>query len=208
MKTKLLFLLFFAFIAGNAFAQKDLVDEIKTTAQAGLEGYLEKIPVGQELFFGFKNRDEFKLAEIGMPFQVFTFNKEFFSDTILMDKNYLVTTGEWRVAVSVENDFRVMLTVAKMNGVWKAVGIGAATLAKELGEYEKEHSSTDQSGIILRVFQMDCDFLLTSPDSSYDNIKVYPLESAKIALNITGNADSIYTMKQLQYTAKKIIENK
>ncbi len=208
MKIKLLFFILLVMAAWSVFAQADISKEITATANAGFENYLQKIPLGEESFFGFKTREEFANVKIDKPYQIYTLNADFFNDTSLSEKNYLLATNEWRVALSVDNEFRVILTIAKVQDTWQVVSIGAAALAKELDGFEKKHISVNTSGMILRIYQMDCDFILSSPDNSLNNIKVYLPESAKIALNKTNEADLSYTLQQVLVLAKTKIENK
>ena len=208
MKTKFLLILSLTLCVGNIFAQFDNnVKDILAAANSGYANYIEKIPKGDELKYGFKDRNEFALAKIGKPYQIFTLNKEFFSDSILANKNYITSSNEWRISINVNNEPRVLITVAKMNGVWKVVGIGASGLANELGEFEKLYRSPNQWGMILRVYQMKCDFYVTSSDNYSINFKVFPLTSAKMILNKTNKVYSFFTLPQLLSFVKNEIKN-
>ena len=160
------------------FGQLSIVQQV---ANEQLMDYLIKIPFGQEKMFGFNNREEFFQAKIGNPYEVFTLSKEFFDDTnIKRDKSYIVSTGNWRVPIIVDNEYNALLTVSKENNKWSVVKIGAKGLANELEGFEQNHLSINIRNI-LRVFQIKGDFILTS------NNKLYPLTSASNALLIDRN---------------------
>jgi len=183
MKQKLLLLITMIVWFSGISAQTDNLNDLLATAQAGLAGYLEKIPPGRESLYGFKTRDEFLKAKPGKPYQIFSLSEEFYNDTLLTDQKYMVPTGEWRISVTVNNKPVVMLTVAKMKGVYEVVGIGAAGLANELGDFEKKHSPGNSPGRILRVHPLNCDFVVSSPDNEDKRLKIYPLHSAKMVLD-------------------------
>ncbi len=168
------------------------LSEIVKVADAQLNEYLQKIPVGQEEMFGFSNRDEFSQTKIGVPYEVLTLSTDFFSDErIENNKNYLVSTGNWRVPIKVGDEYKALLTVSKDNNVWSIVKIGAKGLASELGEFaQRKPLITSLS--ILRVFQLKGDFILTQ-----QNI-IYPLTSAVRGLNISSKKEySIYDILTL-----------
>ena len=119
-------------------------------------------------------------------------SENFFDDEkILKDKNYFISTGNWRVPVIVNNKYKALLTVAKENNKWRIVKIGAKGLAQELDRFEQNHpSNTDIK--ILRVFQIKGDFILTSNNS------IYPLTSASKGLLVdVNNSYSIHNILSL-----------
>ena len=168
------------------------LSEIVKVADAQLNEYLQKIPVGQEEMFGFSNRDEFSQTKIGVPYEVLTLSTDFFSDErIENNKNYLVSTGNWRVPIKVGDEYKALLTVSKDNNVWSVVKIGAKGLASELGEFAQSKPLITSLSI-LRVFQLKGDFILT-----YQNT-IYPLTSAVRGLNISSKKEySIYDILTL-----------
>ena len=146
---------------------------ISQLANEELHKYLNQIPLGQEQMFGFNNREEFSKAEIGVPYEVYTLNSDFFNDEIIsINKSYVITTNNWRVPVVVDNQNRALLTISKYNNNWAVVKLGATGLANELEMFEQNNSSSSELKI-LRVFQITTDFILTNDD------KLYPLPSAK-----------------------------
>jgi hypothetical protein len=208
---KLFAILIMLFAAIVIRAQEENVQEIIDTANSGYMSYLELIPTGQESFYGFKSRDEFAMTKIGKPYQIFTLSQDFFSDASLADsKNYLVPTKEWRIPVMVNGENRTLVTVAIMNGKYAVVGIGGTGLSKELEELEKNYPTANQEGKLLRVYQLECDFLLLPSDKSSSDINAYPMTSAKMAFYKADNKMTapFYSLFQTLLLIKNNINNK
>jgi len=166
--------------------QTNQIKTVKNIANIQLGDYLEKIPLGQEEMFGFNNREDFAQAEIGIPYEVLTLNADFFDDeNIRRDKNYIMSTENWRVPIIVDNKYKSLLTVSRLNNKYNVVKIGANGLANELEIFKQNHPSINTPNI-LRVFQLKVDFILTSQNL------IYPLTSASNGLLI--NSDVAYSV--------------
>ena len=189
------------------FAQGDNLKDVLAVANAGYKDCLEKIPNGQEVSWGFNNRDEFTIAKVGKPYQTVTLNKGFFNDTILSENNYLVFNDEWRVPIMVNGEYRTLLRVIRIKGKWEVTGLGANVLAKELGKFENEHPSVKQYGMILRVYQMVSDFILLPIDNSSSIMNIYPLASAKTALSEKENGKTFYSLSEALLLIKQHIKH-
>ena len=157
------------------------INNVIETANKELHSYLQKIPLGQEHLFGFNNREEFSQSKTGLPYEVFTLSANFFeNEKIEESKNYIISTGNWRVPIIVNNKYKALLTVSKENNKWRIVKIGAKGLATELDKFKQNHPSiTDVK--ILRIFQLKGDFILSSQNL------IYPLSSGSKALLIDAN---------------------
>lgn len=147
-------------------------------AAAGLPSFVGAIE-GQWANFGFLSQDEPASAQLGMPYPVFVLNNPGkVSQTIdAMD--------EWVFPVLVNNNYRCMLTVAKMNGQWKAVGIGSAGFATSLQTTENIHptlniktkgiikvygfSSSPYEILAINLSELQPSFLLLPPGTSLVN---------------------------------------
>ena len=180
-------------------AQTNKIEIISAVANRELSNYLNKIPLGQENMFGFNNRGEFSQAEIGIPYEMFTLNNEFFdNENIINNKDYIFSTNCWRVPIIVGNQYRALLTVSMFNREWNVVKIGAKGLAEELDFFNKNHPAINELKI-LRVFQLKSDFILTSFD------EIYPLASAKNLLSIKSNNEVSYSLYNMLTLLKNII---
>ena len=208
MKTKILILFCFVLITSVGYSQDPTVKEITEIANSGFRQYLEKIPPGRESNYGFKNREEFGIAQIGKPYQILLLKKEFYVDSVLKNTDYLVPGSEWRVVIKVNNENRACVTVAKMNGIWKVVGIGAAGLASELGSFEKRHPSAPQKGKIVRVLSLDCEFILLPIDSIGKDIQTYFLKSADLVFDQSPDKETLFPLQQTLLMVKNKAGNK
>jgi hypothetical protein len=206
-KFLLLLFILFAIVTGNnaqTVNRKKMVKDVTTDLQT----WLKKIPGGNESKYGFSNREEFSIAMLGKPYQMFTLGGDFFKEQILPGKNYLESTGEWRIPVMVNGENRIMMTVVKKKNKWKIVELGARVLAGELQEFDRNLQLRSQDAPrILRVFQVQSDFLfLDDPSLSPGKITVYPMHSA--LLNISklreGSLTKIGLDEMLPYIKESI----
>ncbi len=208
MKTMLIFLMTILFHSFFAYGQMDVWKDVVTAAEKEYAAYLEKIPANKELLYGFNNRDEFNKVKLGKPYQLLTLNEEFFSDPVLTDKNYLSPSGDWRIPLIIDSEYRALLTVAQIDGNWKIVGLGAASLAKELDAFEKDHPSNLPYGKIFRVYQSVSDFMLLPSKDDPLSLDVIPLNSAINSLAENGKSFSSLKLKRALPLIKENIKNK
>ncbi|MCU0287089.1 MAG: hypothetical protein MUF15_11935 [Acidobacteria bacterium] len=147
--------------------QSKNLEEMYNFVSAQLPAILANIPANEEDKFGFKNREEFRLASLGLPYQEYSLDKD-------------TPTGYWRVPVTVSNENRALLRLKMQNGQWTFDGLGAAVLARELGFMEKFSAGDKPAwGRIARDFEMQCDYVQYNPTSeSTLSGYIYPLESA------------------------------
>jgi|TARA_B110000238_G_scaffold51561_1_gene56149 hypothetical protein len=202
-KTKQIFLLILVIaVSVTVTAQTHSLELISNVAAKELTNYLNKIPIGQEKMFGFNNRGEFSEASIGEPYEMLTLNNDFFNDKfIVRDKDYIMSTGNWRIPIMVNKQNRALLTISKVNNEWHVVKIGAKGLAEELEKFNTNHPLIIKS-YILRVFQLKSDFVLTSKEI------IYPLTSAKRSFLIEDGENIKYSLYDLLILVKsKIVIN-
>lgn len=143
------------------------LEEMYSRVTAQLPGILENIPVNEENKFGFKDREEFCIACLGIPYQEYSLDKD-------------EPTGYWRIPVTVADENRVMVRVKLQNGQWTFAGLSGAGLAKELGFMEKFIAGEKPAwGRIVRDFEMTCDYVqYNSPSEGTLSGYIYPMESA------------------------------
>ncbi len=183
----------------DLFVESYQIDLISQVARAEMLDYLNKIPVGQEGMFGFNDRSEFLKAEIGCPYEMITLTNDFINDPqFFSDKNYLVSTNNWRVPILVSNEARALLTVSNIANEWRVVKIGAKGLAFELQMLNQDNRFSGDLKI-LRVFQLKSDFLLTE-----GNI-VYPLTSGKKLFEIKLTDNVTYSLEDMLMLLKNKI---
>ncbi|MCK9220562.1 MAG: hypothetical protein M0P47_10995 [Bacteroidales bacterium] len=169
----LLFLMVFV-----AYTQEINHQNISQAVLNSLPEWLARIPVGDEISYGFQNREEFSRAVLGTPVEVFVLGKNFYTQT---DREIQLTSiGEWRIPVVVDQKNCALVTVIKQNGEWKIVDFGAAGLAGELNNFGKQLTDEQFRKIkMIRIYQPLSDFLFyDDPLSNPDQIVLLPFRSA------------------------------
>ncbi len=144
-------------------------------AQKELPEYLNQIPAGDELLYGFYNREEFEEAYLGQLFQMYLINAR------TNNSSYkLFTYNEYRIPVLVKGKYRALVTVMQRDEAWHIVDFGAVKLAKVMGEIINDiNPSSEEDGIFLRIYGPDCDFIaFKKADKEVESCLFYPLESA------------------------------
>lgn len=107
--------------------------------QAGRDGIKQKLKGRKHdrrfKDLGFEIQDDIDKAELGEGFRVFTINtKKLLDDSYPLDiQAIVVPTGEWDFLIKADGKASSLMKVAFFDGKWKQVGMGAATLARELG---------------------------------------------------------------------------
>jgi len=181
----ILIVLGLAQLSCGAFAQSGILApdateaSVQAAAMAGLEAFLNKIPLGREIEYGFGNREEFRRAKLGTAFQVFTLPPDSMRQGIDPKKSYMIPLNEWRVPVIVDGTFRTLVTVSIVNNALNTVELGGESLAKEMMDFwEKEPNG--RRGL-LRLYQLRCDFLVLDRDGlGVEYGEFYPLRSARL----------------------------
>ena len=208
MKKIFIILFILCMIATGSTGQTANREKMIKEVMNELQVWLQKIPGGNESGYGFTNRDEFSLATLGKPYEVFTLTNDFFNEEIQPGKNYLETTGEWRIPVMVNQENRAVITIFKKDNKWKTVELGARVLARELQEFERYPEFTKNNGLrILRVYQLQSDFLFADdPSLSPGKITVFPMHSAflNIAKIREGKKNKIVLNELLPYIKESI----
>lgn len=154
--------------------------DVNAAAESGLSHMLASIPKGYELKYGFANREEFGTTTIGVPYQMQTIHPEVMKGNAAITDDMITSVEEWRFPVICDGRVRALLTVAKVEGRWQAVDIGAATLASEIDTLEKSLSlaKLNINRIILRLYQIRSDFIVIADSSGKVTTgSFYPLNS-------------------------------
>jgi hypothetical protein len=186
------FCIFFATMVGNSYSENSLPRTLtKPTsssqinvskivgefAQQQMAAFLDRIPQGQEVVYGFTSRSNFLLASAGRPIQMITLDPGQFRLNKVPSVRFL---REWRVPVCLSDSWRALLTVANTGGQYEIVALGARELSHELDSYRKIITDPDSEVAILRIFQLSMDFLCVYPASgSPEEGTFYSLMSAK-----------------------------
>lgn len=177
------FLFFFTFQNLVLALPTNEKDTVLKAARNELMQTLNQIPAGFESQYGFKNREEFNSASLNSILKVYFINSKS-SDKELQ----ILTSNEYRIPVIINNEYRALLTVSKIDGDWHIVDFGAVALAKEIENYYNIVPSVIENEVIfLRIYGINCDFITSKKaDENFDTCKFYPLQSAKYIIQKAG----------------------
>jgi hypothetical protein len=140
---------------------------ILSVLQSGLENYLNKIPDGKEIDFGFNSKEEFNKILFGNPLQIYTISEDLSSDI------YFSPTTIWKVPLIVDDSYRCFLDILLINGAYKVVGMGLNKLASDLDAYERHrHLKVINDRAIFIDYSLSAYFLVIKDASN--NINFFP----------------------------------
>ena len=175
--------------------------DVNMAAEAGLSHMLASIPKGYESKYGFANREEFETATVGLPYQMQTIHPEIMKSNAAITDDMITSVEEWRFPVICDGRVRALLTVAKVEGRWQAVDIGAATLASEIDTLEKDLSLAKRNvnRTILRLYQIRSDFIvITDSSGKVTTGSFYPLNSEQKGYRGSQNEISRFSSSTFQ----------
>ena len=168
-------------------------------AAAGLSPYLRLIPEGREADFGFSSRQEFEMATLGSPYELMTIHPRNLASDEAAGRDILASMDTFRYPVLVKGKIRALLTVARVQGEWKAVDFGAAGLAAAVDRFEENVPGPGEGArkVLLRLYQLNIDFagFLPSGQRPEDGLFV-PLPSALAAIGAGPDAVILYTFPE------------
>lgn len=191
-------------IVNFSFNVDDTQKRVIKSAQEQLASSLEKIPAGKETGFGFKNRSEFALSNIGNPYRVLAFTGDFYSDSEVKEGNCIFLQNEWRVPVTVNGENRLLLTVTNDADQYNVVDVGGAALAKEL----QQKNPSANNCCLLRVYPLSVDFLVVSNSESFSEAKYIPMSSALQAIPLLTEINQpFYTLHDVIHIIKEELKN-
>ena len=100
----------------------------------------------------------------------------------------LTPTGLWRFVVVKESQPVSLITVAQIEGQWKAVSIGGAQLAMEVKKVmERWPASQGYNHRFIRIYQARTDFIEIS--SNGRAVGFVPLTASRMAFGMSGEFD-------------------
>lgn len=146
--------------------------EAVVAALAGLGHFLAAVAVDQDEGFGFSDPAELKRARLAAPYRVWSSDAK---------TNGIAVTSEWRFPVLVDGTPRALLTVAQLEGEYRAVDFGAAGLARELGRLERDRSVAPAARrVLLRLGALRADLAaFPAPGARVEDTPFEPLASAR-----------------------------
>ena len=145
--------------------------EVVDAARNGLYPFLERILPDKLENYGFTAKDRLDEAELDTPFAVYTITPSALSgykkgDTV---SSLLSPTGMWYFPIMIDGDMRSILTVSRLDGSWKAVAMGQASLAVELKEILRQWPrSLGYEPQLVMVFQVKSYFFTIPQKDDYN----------------------------------------
>ncbi len=140
---------------------QSLDDSVQDAGRRGLRAVLERIPRGQEGKYGFQRREEFLQSYPGRPIRVYSVIPDSLRNEIIPEKEYLIACDEWRIPIEVNGEARSLLTITRVDGAPTVVSLGGTELAREIAAIGRRDREMSLS--MLRLYQMECDFLILVP---------------------------------------------
>lgn len=187
---------FFAMAAEGENGSQTNVDQlnkaITKAVKEELSSFLEIIPATMEKQHGFNDRSEFAMAVPSSIYKIVNVGAD----------GKALETNLYNVIVSVNNEYRAVLTVAYENGKYEIQTVGAAELAKELHVVEKQNLlNSEKEQVMLNVLTRAASFVsYNNINNSIANAELIPLESAKTGLENTSEtrtAKSTYKLAEI-----------
>lgn len=184
--SKLLCCLTLSLLISSSFLKAQSIgisdNEIRNIALNESPEFLNNIPVGQEMLYGFENRDQFKSVTTGQPLQLLSLS----SESITPDNNSavnLIPHNEWLVPLIVNNNIKAMITVTMHEGRYQAVDFGAKDFANELNSFKEITGNANKNISILRIYRLQSDFLVLPAETQPGSQRlIIPMKSAQLAL--------------------------
>ncbi len=201
----LLVLLFSCELMAQSVGKNQSKEESKVQkiAKRQCATFLNSIPEGEELQFGYSGREEMNLSTTGRPICVLNLTKEFYSASILGNTNYIIVGNEWRVPLTVKGRNKTLLTVNYRDGNYSVTDIGGAVLAAELQE-QVAKAAKNSHYYMLRIYPLTADFFAYG-DGKIEDLTFYPLTSACMAMP-SLNKRKAYTAKQVLISVKDALK--
>ncbi len=158
--------------------------DVASAAQEGIKTFA-KLFSSQDFKANANVTSDLDKAFVGEGFQVFTIPPDRLLSANASDSfnSLAMPSTIWEFLVMTDGKATGIVTVDRMNGVWKAVSFGKAGLAKQLEAGLKAWPAGYQLRLI-RIYQAMSDFIEVS--SADKILGVVPLTSAKAALSMMG----------------------
>ena len=180
---------------------ENIPQEVLRAAQNGMN----------DLPWGLSSKTTLDNPTVNHGFQVYTASPlQLLRSTGL--SSVLTPTGLWRFVVVKEGQPVSLVTVAAIEGQWKAVSIGGAQLALEVNKVmERWPEKQGYSHRFIRIYQARADFIEIS--SNGRSIGFVPLTASRMAFGMSGQFDPAALlhgpeiMPRLQKAAVETINN-
>ena len=172
------FILYFSLlgISQEKISSQEVKQKVMEVSKRDLVSFLNNIPDGFEKQHGFNSRSEFSAATPSSIYTIMGVNAA--------GKTF--KTNNFNVAVSVNGEYRAVITVSSENGNYAIETVGASLMAKELQVIENNQDSENSEKIMLNFYEDKCGFVAFEKNISNIEAAAYtPLASAITVLGET-----------------------
>jgi hypothetical protein len=181
--------------------------EIIDAAQKGIDDFVKAEKANTNVSVTTSSIMMVEKGKLDLGFEVFTISPAAFM--MGTDMNKLITsTGLWRFVVVNNNQPVSLITVAPVEGKWRAVTLGASKLAVEVFKVLRKWPVEEGYNYrFVRVFQARTDLMQISRNGN--PIGFVPLTSARMAFKIHGDFDPaiLLASKEICEPLKKIVND-
>jgi len=175
MYHKFLLFLITCFIATNLFSQSELsVALILDEATLKASSFLNLIPEGREADYGFNSRSDFSRIKIEKPY------KTYFVSVINDQLAFIFS--DWRVPLSVDGDYKTLLTVQLSNGKAEVVDLGGNNLVHKIQEAESIFARDNMQRVLIRNTFLNRDYLAPGFNTLTDGTDKLSLKDINITI--------------------------
>jgi hypothetical protein len=128
-------------------------------------------------------------AQLGQGFRVYTVSPAELMECPVME-SIIIPTNMWRFVVVSNSRPAALLTVALVDGQWRAVSIGGAGLAVEMTQVMATWPQKDGcSHRFVRIYQAQADFVEISKKGASAVTGYIPLKASRMVLELEGPFD-------------------
>ena len=177
----------------TAQAAIEVNQSINDAVKQQLSSFLNLIPEGMEKDHGFNSRAEFTKAQPASIYKIVGVGQD--------GKTF--DTGLYNVVVSVNGEYRAVLSVSSLNGQYEIQSVGGALLSQQIKEVEAANASDiNKEKVIVNIYSKTSGFISYKEfNSTIENATLIPLESAKLAIGGENNrvAKATYTFSEAMH---------
>lgn len=128
-------------------------------------------------------------AQLGFGFRVYTVSPVELMECPVME-SLVIPTDMWRFVVDSNGRSTALLTVALVDGQWRAVSVGGAGLAVEMSRVMETWPQKDGcSHRFIRIYQARADFVEISKKGNAAECGYVPMTASRMVLELEGPFD-------------------
>jgi len=180
-------------------------NQVMKIADSQMGTYLAKIEPGDEAKYGFTDKDDLDGCVVGRPYRIIEFNRDFYNNALTDNTSYIDIKNKWLVPISLNHQYKAMLTVTGNPGNLQVTSMGEVALAKEIQLMSVDADENDEL-YLLKVPALSTDFYVHEGNNSFSEAKFIPLENAEKAIPSLSASKEYYTLAEIQVIIKGAVE--